>query len=126
MEPPRKIDLRSIFADASPEILELLRESEERLNARPPKSNLLPGEEFWRDHQVWLQEQGYMLRPRYHPDWVPSVLSRGENDLQYPEDAHYLVRLNNLDARKIATGQAVMLKKILKSCTEMKSTFTSI
>ena len=72
MEPPRKIDLYSIFADASPEILELLRESEERLNARPPKSNLLPGEEFWRDHQVWLQEQGYMLRPRYHPDWEPS------------------------------------------------------
>ena len=29
-------------------------------------------EYFWRDHQPWLQTQGYMLRPRYHPDWVPS------------------------------------------------------
>lgn len=27
---------------------------------------------WWRDHQVWLQERGYMLRPRYRPDWVPS------------------------------------------------------
>ena len=32
----------------------------------------LSAEFFWRDHQPWLQEQGYMLRPRYHPDWKPS------------------------------------------------------
>jgi hypothetical protein len=29
-------------------------------------------EEFWRDHQPWLKQQGYMLRPRFAPDWVPS------------------------------------------------------
>lgn len=29
-------------------------------------------EVWWRDHQVWLQERGYLLRPRYRPDWVPS------------------------------------------------------
>lgn len=39
---------------------------------RPNPKALLPGEEFWRDHQVWLAEKGYMLRPRYMPDWVPS------------------------------------------------------
>ena len=27
---------------------------------------------FWRDHQPWLAERGYLLRPRYSPDWVPS------------------------------------------------------
>ena len=27
---------------------------------------------FWRDHQPWLQENGYMLRPRLRPGWVPS------------------------------------------------------
>jgi hypothetical protein len=27
---------------------------------------------YWRDHQVWLQECGYMLRPRYLPSWIPS------------------------------------------------------
>ncbi|KAL4244330.1 hypothetical protein ABKN59_010149 [Abortiporus biennis] len=35
-------------------------------------TKLLSHEEFWRDHQVWLQQQGYMLRPRYKPDWIPT------------------------------------------------------
>lgn len=43
----------------------------------PISPNLYDGELnddeiWWRDHQVWLQERGYMLRPRYRPDWVPS------------------------------------------------------
>lgn len=33
---------------------------------------LVHGEAFWRDHKNWLEERGYMLRPRYDPDWVPS------------------------------------------------------
>jgi hypothetical protein len=33
---------------------------------------LTPEEEFWRDHQRWLQDCGYMLRRRYMPDWQPS------------------------------------------------------
>lgn len=32
---------------------------------------LWPSEVFWRDHQPWLEERGYLLRPRYQPDWVP-------------------------------------------------------
>ncbi len=39
-------------------------------------------EYFWRDHQSWLQQQGYMLRPRYHPDWKPSW----EGTKKYYED----------------------------------------
>ena len=27
---------------------------------------------FWRDRQPWLQERGYVLRPRYQKDWKPS------------------------------------------------------
>ncbi|KAK0447870.1 uncharacterized protein EV420DRAFT_1275946 [Desarmillaria tabescens] len=27
---------------------------------------------FWRDTYHFLNERGYQLRPRYHPDWVPS------------------------------------------------------
>jgi hypothetical protein len=30
------------------------------------------GETWWRDRQKWLQDCGYMLRPRYRPGWVPS------------------------------------------------------
>lgn len=29
-------------------------------------------ETFWMEHQQWLEEKGYMLRPRYRPGWVPS------------------------------------------------------
>lgn len=33
---------------------------------------LLEKEMFWRDHQKWLEGKGYMLRPRFRPEWVPS------------------------------------------------------
>lgn len=29
-------------------------------------------EVFWRDHYVWLKQTGYLLRPRYNPEWIPS------------------------------------------------------
>lgn len=38
----------------------------------PLVEKLLESECFWRDHQKWLAASGYMLRPRYMPDWVPS------------------------------------------------------
>lgn len=34
---------------------------------------------FWRDHYLWLEEKGYRLRPRYHPDWVASWKDTGES-----------------------------------------------
>lgn len=36
------------------------------------EGRLLIGEIYWRDHYMWLKEQGYLLRPRYHPEWVAS------------------------------------------------------
>jgi hypothetical protein len=27
------------------------------------------GEVYWRDHQPWLEDCGYMLRARYRPGW---------------------------------------------------------
>lgn len=33
---------------------------------------LLTDEVWWRDRQRFLESRGYMLRPRYHPTWVPS------------------------------------------------------
>ncbi|KAJ7502453.1 kinase-like domain-containing protein [Mycena galericulata] len=35
-------------------------------------SGLGPLEIFWRERQPWLEERGYMLRPRYKPGWVGS------------------------------------------------------
>lgn len=33
-------------------------------------------EVHWRDRQPFLQTKGYMLRPRYRPDWIPSWQGR--------------------------------------------------
>lgn len=33
---------------------------------------------YWRERQAWLAEQGYMLRPRYRPDWKPSWHDSGQ------------------------------------------------
>lgn len=43
------------------------------------KGNVLYGklddhEVSWRDRQQWLRQCGYMLRPRYRTDWMPSWL----------------------------------------------------
>lgn len=38
----------------------------------PEDEELSPREVWWRNHQVWLQETGYLLRLRYRPGWVPS------------------------------------------------------
>ena len=40
----------------------------------PLYGGLREHEYYWRDRQVWLAERGYMLRPRYKPDWKPSWL----------------------------------------------------
>ena len=47
---------------------------------RQTDKNMTPrGETFWREHQVWLESCGYMLRPRYRPGWEPSWLTSGKN-----------------------------------------------
>lgn len=33
---------------------------------------LTPSEIWWRDHQSFLNSHGYLLRPRFRPDWIPS------------------------------------------------------
>ena len=35
-------------------------------------ARLAPVEVAWRDRQEYLESRGYMLRPRYRQDWVPS------------------------------------------------------
>ncbi|KAI1795564.1 hypothetical protein LXA43DRAFT_991115 [Ganoderma leucocontextum] len=46
---------------------------------------LFEDEYFWRDHQTWLEESGYMLRPRYRVDWEPSWL-KSNKDFLFCED----------------------------------------
>ncbi|KAJ6618793.1 hypothetical protein B0H10DRAFT_2217291 [Mycena sp. CBHHK59/15] len=68
---------------------------------------------FWRDMQPWLQECGYMLRPRFRPGWVPSWKATG---LFYTlaEDSYSPTRLELMDAVRIADNSLVMLKSVRK------------
>lgn len=43
---------------------------------------------WWRDHQSWLAEQGYMLRPRYRSGWTPSWHTRLDLIEFNHEDSH--------------------------------------
>ena len=42
---------------------------------------LTENELWWTRHFQWLKDCGYLLRPRYAPDWVPSW--RGTNKRKY-------------------------------------------
>ncbi|KAJ6629435.1 hypothetical protein B0H10DRAFT_1776589 [Mycena sp. CBHHK59/15] len=68
---------------------------------------------YWRDMQPWLQECGYMLRPRFRPGWVPSWKTSG---LFYTlaEDSYMPMRLELMDAVRIADNSLVMLKSVRK------------
>ncbi|KIJ52609.1 hypothetical protein M422DRAFT_156137 [Sphaerobolus stellatus SS14] len=76
-----------------------------------------PGEEFWAQHYAWLTENGYILRPRFHPGWVPSW--EGTNhDPTSCEDGVVTEMYRTyfmMDAKRIADGKLVMLKKVMLS-----------
>jgi len=40
---------------------------------------LFDGELWWRDQYREIESQGYILRPRYHPNWRPSWKRSGKD-----------------------------------------------
>ena len=57
---------------------------------------LATAEVFWRDHYNWLRECGYLLRPRYAPDWIPSWerdARKGEPYYRYEDAQMSAVRI---------------------------------
>ncbi|KAJ6476541.1 kinase-like domain-containing protein [Mycena vitilis] len=74
------------------------------------EGRLLPSELFWRDQYVWLKESGYLLRPRYSPQWSASW--KGTD--KYPTDCEDgVVPLPSflMDATRISDGLHVVLKR---------------
>ncbi|KAL4249024.1 hypothetical protein ABKN59_007332 [Abortiporus biennis] len=68
------------------------------------------GEELWVQQQPWLEEQGYMLRPRYRPGWIPSWKSKNDLPFRYEDgQRHYPDEIN--DATRISDGEIVILKR---------------
>ena len=91
--------------------------------------NLSGTEIFWRDNFTWFKDQGYQLRPRFAPDWIPSWKGTSKFRLQCEDGYHLLVsfllgnthrnilcfqnaRVN--DAVHVPTGSHVALKKLYK------------
>ncbi|TFK74336.1 hypothetical protein BDN72DRAFT_955945 [Pluteus cervinus] len=74
---------------------------------------LCPSEYFWRDHAAWLETQGYKLRPRYQPGWVPDVPLDGPG-LQ-DENFDSMARAAVVDAIRTKDGKRVLLKRIWQS-----------
>ncbi|KAI0081936.1 hypothetical protein K474DRAFT_1768164 [Panus rudis PR-1116 ss-1] len=78
-----------------------------------PPGGFRPTEVFWRDHQQWLEQKGYMLRPRYHPGWVPSWEKQRSKKSPYSfEDAQESLNADLLDAIRMSDNEVVMLKKV--------------
>ncbi|KAI0071999.1 hypothetical protein K474DRAFT_1651740 [Panus rudis PR-1116 ss-1] len=72
---------------------------------------LLDHERFWAEHQPWLSQQGYMLRPRYRPGWTPSWVGKSDTFLHY-EDSTIPINGHILDAIRESDGEAVVLKLV--------------
>ena len=49
--------------------------------------HLTEPELWWSQHYHWLKENGYLLRPRYSPEWEPSWEKNNKNWVLC-EDAH--------------------------------------
>ncbi|KAF9462414.1 kinase-like domain-containing protein [Collybia nuda] len=69
-------------------------------------------EVYWRDHYVWLKQMGYLLRPRYNPEWIPSWKGTNKSWISC-EDAQigdWPDRL--MEATRVSDELQVQLKKL--------------
>ncbi|KAA1472467.1 hypothetical protein DENSPDRAFT_778324 [Dentipellis sp. KUC8613] len=74
----------------------------------------------WRDRQVFLQSQGYMLRPRLRPGWTPSWIRTGVDVLRAEDGATTPIRPDLVDATRISDGRLVYLKRVNTEDTEYR------
>jgi serine/threonine protein kinase len=72
---------------------------------------LSPSDVKWRDIFHWLHENGYKLRPRFHPDWVPSWKGTKKNPAAC-EDGLSIMKQSIVDAERLSDGSIVILKRV--------------
>ncbi|KAI0657831.1 kinase-like protein [Cubamyces menziesii] len=103
-----------------PNYVYLSDESVEHYTRSTLKGNygLLPIEIFWRDRQQFLHEAGYVLRPRYWPDWRPSWLHTNLRPT-FCEDSIVLIDHQVIDARQSDNNALVAIKKFRKETQEL-------
>ncbi|KAL6303573.1 hypothetical protein BKA93DRAFT_787874 [Sparassis latifolia] len=81
----------------------------------------MKAEYFWRNRQEWLQEHGYMLRPRYMPNWKPSWQGSKRSFFRF-EDAVGMGNSHIMDATRLSDSRVVTLKSISKSIHPYETT----
>ncbi|KAJ3481139.1 hypothetical protein NLI96_g7865 [Meripilus lineatus] len=82
-------------------------------------------ESFWSDHSQWLEEKGYMLRPRYRPGWVPSWVAENKPMPLMAEDQRYFGHPDTMDATRISDNALVMMKRMNDSLENEIATYFS-
>ncbi|KIK92411.1 hypothetical protein PAXRUDRAFT_829989, partial [Paxillus rubicundulus Ve08.2h10] len=69
-------------------------------------------EVWWSQHYEWLKDNGYLLRPRYAPDWTPSWRGTKKNWFLCEDGrvAKFATRI--LDGTRLSDGNHVTLKLV--------------
>jgi hypothetical protein len=62
-----------------------------RTNQDFREGHLTRGEQLWTRRYEWLQSQGYLLRDRYNPKWVPSWRGKDGSHWWQAEDSQLLI-----------------------------------
>jgi serine/threonine protein kinase len=73
---------------------------------------ILSSEVWWREHYAWLLENGYKLRPRYDPAWIPSWKGKPPSAALDREDGQAASEPKVLDAIRVSDGVCVVLKRL--------------
>ncbi|RPD57823.1 kinase-like protein [Lentinus tigrinus ALCF2SS1-7] len=76
--------------------------------------NLIPSELFWQARYRYLEQHGYLLRPRYTPGWSPSWT--GTNlDPTFCEDSILSMTDDVMDAKRRSDNNLVAIKSTMKT-----------
>ncbi|KAH9851084.1 kinase-like domain-containing protein [Lenzites betulinus] len=82
--------------------------------------DLTSGEERWRDRHIFLEEHGYLMRPRYLPGWKPSWINTNYDPF-YCEDYVTLLHHRVIDATRASDHAMVAIKsKIPRQSPELQ------
>ncbi|KAI8984969.1 kinase-like domain-containing protein [Trametes punicea] len=84
-------------------------------------AQLSPVEIYWRDRQPFFAEHGYMLRPRYQSDWVPSWQRDPTIYILDAEDrlSMHAMGPHLMDARRISDNALVLMKRVRSDSDEL-------
>jgi len=63
--------------------------------------SLFDSELWWRDQYPAIEAQGYILRPRYHPNWRPSWKRSGKDFFAAEDGQPTLVSVVNLVVHRV-------------------------